>query len=615
MIMKKYLMKIDLTAVAIIALGLLLRIFLFVSGRNPLDGDEAVMGMMGADINHGVRIPIYFYGQHYMGTLEVPLIAFLQSLGPESWKFSAWPLRLTGWTYFSLLGVTHFLLCRYFFGRRTALWSLFFICVGPYFWMEYSVRLRHAPLMMVMGEAAALAAITLRERWRAFQIFPPKRWLLFGIIVGLAWWHYQLVIVFFPALALILLYSPSPISALFSATPDESRARRIAYYFAIILMAMPLLTLALLSLGKGSMWFWAHRDTLYYPQLMLIIVSLFLGGVALSLYLIKLMPESFSRRRAPIMALLGFFIASMPTIYYFAAFKGEFWVPGYALNLSRLLPRFLDTFLLEIAGFIEIVRYGQDNPSYSGIGLWSYIAIIIYGAGSILVLQILFKSSDKNQKFGVLFFLVLAVSVVCFNNIAPRSTSLEKPRFIFPFMLSASVVLGFFASHIMNAIQNGSRHAKWTQRTIATALSVGALVLWGSNWMSMRPVEMDMRTGFEKSNVEIIRKLEKHGVHRAMLHYNTDFMLLGHNLMFMSRMRIRFNEQAITDRFIGLVDPADYPGPLYAMVMSREEVQLDKNISGGFHAGPFFLYPLPEGEHVSNFARQIMNPNTQLNEE
>lgn len=615
MIMKQYLTKIDLAAAGIIGLGVLLRIFLFISGRNPLDGDEAVMGMMGADINHGVRIPIYFYGQHYMGTLEVPLIALLQALGPESWKFSAWPLRLTGWTYFGLLGVTHFLLCRYFFGRRTALWSLFFICVGPYFWMEYSVRLRHAPLMMVMGEAAALAALTLRERWRTSQLFPPKRWFLFGIIVGLAWWHYQLVVVFFPALAVILLYPPSPIPSLLSSATDESALKRCLRYLAVILMSLPMLFLAILSVGKGSTWFWAHRETIYYPELIFIIATLFTGGFLLSLYVSKSPQELIPQRLAPAMSLLGFFLASLPTIYYLATVKEEFWVPGYTLNLSRFFARVVDTFLLEIAGFIEIVRYGQDLPSYVGIGPWTYAALVIYGLGSVLAIRAFIRPSHPNIRFGLSFMAVLALSVVIFNVIAPRSTSLEKPRFVFPFMLSASVVLGCLASYLIEAIRDERPNAKWIRRGISGFIVCGALVLWGSNWISMRPVEMDLSSGFEQENVEIVRALEENGVHRAMLHYNTDFMLLGHNLMFMSRMKIRFNELAITDRFIGLFEPGDFPGPLHAMVMNPQEAEMGERIADGFLAGPFLVYPLPPGETIGSYSKVLLSPDSPNNKD
>jgi len=58
----------DHTALFVITcvfLGLLLRIPLVLWGGTPLDGDEAIMGIMAKHISSGTAFPVFFYGQTY----------------------------------------------------------------------------------------------------------------------------------------------------------------------------------------------------------------------------------------------------------------------------------------------------------------------------------------------------------------------------------------------------------------------------------------------------------------------------------------------------------------------------------------------------------------------
>ena len=93
---------------AIVALGLALRFALFAAGRSPMDGDEGIMGIMAAHMARAEHFPIYFYAQHYMGTLEVLPAALIGALGPEGWRFSVWPIRLAAAGIFVFLCAVHF---------------------------------------------------------------------------------------------------------------------------------------------------------------------------------------------------------------------------------------------------------------------------------------------------------------------------------------------------------------------------------------------------------------------------------------------------------------------------------------------------------------------------
>ncbi|GHJ49967.1 hypothetical protein Cs7R123_73090 [Catellatospora sp. TT07R-123] len=64
-------------------LGLLWRWWLSGAGTPPTNSDEATMGLAALHIGAGRGLPVYFYGQHYMGTIEAYLAApLVLLLGP-----------------------------------------------------------------------------------------------------------------------------------------------------------------------------------------------------------------------------------------------------------------------------------------------------------------------------------------------------------------------------------------------------------------------------------------------------------------------------------------------------------------------------------------------------
>ncbi|MCH8334028.1 hypothetical protein IIC65_08850, partial [Candidatus Sumerlaeota bacterium] len=197
--------RLDRWCVAAIAAGVLVRAGLVLTGRITLDGDEAVMGIMANHVGHLERLPLYFYGQHYLGTVELPPLVFLQWLGPEGWKFSVWPIRIIEMLYFVGLCCIHFKLVSRFFGVHVGRWSLFFLCVAPVFWVVYSARLRHVTFMMMIGEAMTLVALDLIAAWNTERKTSGGRLLLLGFLGGIAWWHYQLVIIYLAGVTVLFV--------------------------------------------------------------------------------------------------------------------------------------------------------------------------------------------------------------------------------------------------------------------------------------------------------------------------------------------------------------------------------------------------------------------------
>ena len=76
-------------------LAAFVRMWLIVHTNGVIAGDEAMVGIQAEHILHGEH-PIYYYGQPYMGSLQMYLIAgILFFTGPEVWAVRIEPLIIS----------------------------------------------------------------------------------------------------------------------------------------------------------------------------------------------------------------------------------------------------------------------------------------------------------------------------------------------------------------------------------------------------------------------------------------------------------------------------------------------------------------------------------------
>jgi hypothetical protein len=76
-------------------LALVVRVWLVARTNGVIDGDEVLVGVQAEHILRG-ELPIYFYGQPYMGSLEAYLVALFVAIGgPSAWTLRAEPLLLS----------------------------------------------------------------------------------------------------------------------------------------------------------------------------------------------------------------------------------------------------------------------------------------------------------------------------------------------------------------------------------------------------------------------------------------------------------------------------------------------------------------------------------------
>ncbi|MEU8006461.1 hypothetical protein AB0B66_35330 [Catellatospora sp. NPDC049111] len=116
------------TAAAVLAgaLGVGWRIWLTAHSTPNTNSDEATMGLAALHIGEGRELPIYFYGQHYMGTVEAYLAAPLVALtGP-----SVTALRIPNILLFASFLALMFVLVRRLFSPGLAAVTVGLLALG-----------------------------------------------------------------------------------------------------------------------------------------------------------------------------------------------------------------------------------------------------------------------------------------------------------------------------------------------------------------------------------------------------------------------------------------------------------------------------------------------------
>ena len=194
-------------AIAIIAVAVLLRVLLIIQGWPGMSSDEGTMGLEAMHITYRGELPVFFYGQSYMGTIE----AYLAAGAYRLFGVSSFSLRLGMVFLFALFLLVMYLLARLLFTKNVALLSIALLCFGS---SETFMRQLKAvggdletmlfgPLMLLLATWLALSFhsdTTLRDRKKRFVTYG-----CLGLVMGLAIWSHMLVLPFV-LMTLLLLF-------------------------------------------------------------------------------------------------------------------------------------------------------------------------------------------------------------------------------------------------------------------------------------------------------------------------------------------------------------------------------------------------------------------------
>jgi hypothetical protein len=160
--------------------------------------DEATTGLLGLAVLQG-ELPTYFFGQSFMGALDGYLAApVYQLFGVSARTLELVPMLLA----LASVGLT-VRLAHDAFGPRAGVFTAVLLALPPNFLLFWSHEARnHYPLTTLLGTLALLLALRApaARSGRATLLF-----VLLGATLGLAFWTNFLSLVYYPAVAVLLL--------------------------------------------------------------------------------------------------------------------------------------------------------------------------------------------------------------------------------------------------------------------------------------------------------------------------------------------------------------------------------------------------------------------------
>jgi hypothetical protein len=167
--------------IAAITIALLLRLDFIWAASGTIDGDEAIVGLMGKHILEGRNIPVFYYGQHYMGSLE----ALMASISFFIFGISPMTLQLVPLTFSLVLIPLVYLLGRTVMSTRCGAVAALLTAVPPPALVVWSSKARGGFIEVVVLGTLALLITALWYQKPAEKLRYPAA---IGFILGVGWW-------------------------------------------------------------------------------------------------------------------------------------------------------------------------------------------------------------------------------------------------------------------------------------------------------------------------------------------------------------------------------------------------------------------------------------------
>jgi len=222
-----------------------LKILLIFTGRIPFNADEAIVALMAKHINQG-ELPLFFYGQAYMGSMDAILIALgFRVLGEQVVVIRIIQSLLYLGTVFS----TALLGNKVFHSRKIGLVAGLLTAVPPVNITLYStVSLGGYGEMMLIGNMLLLGGLPIVQKVQEKGFKPDRLFFLglltWGVGAGFGFWVLGLSLVYSIPVVLVLF-----LVACKSVNPKLIWQGGIFVLAGAILGSMPWWTYAI---GEGS---------------------------------------------------------------------------------------------------------------------------------------------------------------------------------------------------------------------------------------------------------------------------------------------------------------------------------------------------------------------------
>jgi len=182
-----------------------LRLVLLAQGWPATNSDEATMGLMARDIAYRGQLPIFFYGQNYMGAFE----AYLAAVAFRLFGSSLFSLRVGLVLLFILFLVSTYLLTSLLYTKRWALAVVTMLGLGSSFVLARELSaIGGYPETLLFGSLAFLLAARLALGYEPGRSPGTQRYIGYtswGLVVGLGLWSDLLIAPFALCSGLLLL--------------------------------------------------------------------------------------------------------------------------------------------------------------------------------------------------------------------------------------------------------------------------------------------------------------------------------------------------------------------------------------------------------------------------
>jgi len=182
----------------VIAVAAIVRLDFLAANDFVLDADEAIVGLMGKHILEGRALPVFYYGQHYMGSFEAILAAgFFKLFG-----ISNVVLKMVPFCFSLVLVYVLYELGLQAGGRLAARLAALFCAIPSSALVTWSAMARGGYIeVIVLGAYAML----LMCWWLRAEMISIQRGFFIWLVIGFGWWVYNQIIYFALPVGLFML--------------------------------------------------------------------------------------------------------------------------------------------------------------------------------------------------------------------------------------------------------------------------------------------------------------------------------------------------------------------------------------------------------------------------